>query len=318
MKILVTHRPGGAFGFITDSWINAFKDKGHEVSRWDGIERSWYSFEPDLYLGCSGHKQPIPPNHNAKIAIHVNPYGPIDVNGINEQQQSKDWVISMKPDIVFGYGFDDDSIYWKYWKEKLGIPWCPMPTAGDKTIFNITTPIESRSNGLIYIGGRWSYKATSIDKYLLSAIRHAQANKHKVEVYGWGDWPPGISRGQITNEEVPLLFNKSKIGPCISEPHTQMHGFDLPERFFKVSLCGLLPIHDPVPTLKRLFPDLPMAQNVDQYVELCNYYLTHDAERINLAKKINSLVLNGHTYHHRLSRLLRELGFVSESHEMLN
>lgn len=317
MRVLVTHRPGGAFGFITDGWINALKSKGHDVARWDGIVSSWHSFAPDLYIGCSGHKQPIPSNHNSKIAIHVNPYGPIDVGGINEPQQAIDWVKSIKPNIVFGYGFDEDKVYWQYWKERLGIPWCPMPTAGDKTIFNISTPISSRSNGLIYIGGRWAYKAKSIDAYLIPAIRYIQGNGYKAEVYGWGDWLPGTSRGQVTNEEVPVLFNKSKIGPCISEPHTQSYGFDLPERFFKVALCGLLPIHDPVPTIKKLFPNLPMAQNPSQYAELCNHYLAHDDERCKLVSIISNDVLNNHTYHNRLSRLFREIGFTTEAEEML-
>jgi len=317
MRILTTHRVGGAFGFITESWINAMQDKGHVVARWDGTLNSWNDFAPDLYCGCSGHKQSIPTNRTAKIAIHVNPYGPVNVNGINEPQQAIDWVKSMKPDVVFGYGFDEDKIYWQYWQEKLGIKWCPMPTAGDKTIFKITNDITTRPNDVIYIGGKWSYKGTNIDAYLLPAIKYVVQNGFKAEVYGWGDWKPGESRGLITDEKVPVLFNEAKIGPCISEPHTQAHGFDLPERFFKVALCGLLPIHDPVPTLRRLFPDLPMAKNPVEYSELCNHYLCKPEERFVLSKKISDQVLNNHTYHHRLSRLFKELGFDQESADML-
>ena len=241
MRILTTHRVGGAFGFITESWINALKDKNHVVARWDGSNDSWRDFKPDLYIGCSGHKQPIPANHGAKIAIHVNPYGPVNINGINESAQAIDWVKSMKPNVVFGYGFDEDSVYWQFWQQKLGIKWCPMPTAGDKTIFKITTDLNNRTNDLIYVGGKWSYKGVNIDSYLLPAVRYIQGNGHKAEIYGWGDWKPGESRGLIPDEKVPLLFNNAKIGPCISEPHTQAHGFDLPEIFFKVSFVTARP-----------------------------------------------------------------------------
>ena len=317
MKILICHKVGGAFGFITESWINALRDKGHIVERWNSMIDSWNSFDPDLYCGCSGHRQPVPFNRRTKIAIHVNPYGPINVNGINESQQAIDWVKSIKPDIVFGYGFDEDKIYWQYWQEKLNIRWCPMPTAGDKIIFKITNNIETRSNDIIYIGGKWAYKGVNIDAYLLPAIKLAATNGYKTEIYGWGEWKPGESRGLIEDNKVPVLFNNSKIGPCISEPHTQAHGFDLPERFFKVVLCGLLPIHDPVPTLRRLFPDLPMAKNPSEYSELCDYYLKNSNDRISLILKIHDQVVNSHTYHHRLSRLFRELGFYQESMDML-
>lgn len=317
MRILTTHKVGGAFGFITESWINALKDKGHVVERWNGIAKSWFDFNPDLYIACSGHKQPIPSNHSAKIAVHVNPYGPIDVKGINESQQAIDWVKSIRPDVVFGYGFDEDRVYWQYWQEKLGIKWCPMPTAGDKTIFKTTKLLTHRTNDLIYVGGRWSYKVVNIDAYLTPAIKHIQENGYKAEIYGWGDWLPGQSRGITPDENVPVVFNNAKIGPCISEPHTQSHGFDLPERFFKVALCGLLPIHDPVPTLRKLFPDLPMARDPGEYAELCCHYLRKEKERLDLSIKIYKQVIENHTYHNRLSRLFKELGFDQESTDML-
>lgn len=317
MRILLTHKPGGAFGFITESWMNALVDCNHIVERWDGNPASWNEFQPDLYIGCSGHKQPIPSNHKSKIAIHVNPYGPISVKGIDESQSNIDWVKSIKPDIVFGYGFDDDKIFWQYWTTKLGIKWCPMPTAGDKTIFKITNDLTNRKNDLVYVGGRWGYKSTSIDSFLLPAINYLNTLKYKSHVYGWGDWPNGICRGIIQDDMVIKVFNDAKIGPCISEPHTQKHGFDLPERFFKVSLCGLLPVHDPVPTLRNLFADLPMAKNPNEYKDLCNHYLCFEKERIELSNKIRDKVLNNHTYHHRLSRLFLELGLNTESKEML-
>src|SRR5215831_12305434 len=88
VRVLLVHRPGGAFGYISDGWINALRDRGHRVERWDGLENSWHSFAPDLYLGCSGHRQPIPPRHNCKIAIHVNAYGPVHLDGLNESEET--------------------------------------------------------------------------------------------------------------------------------------------------------------------------------------------------------------------------------------
>ena len=121
MRVLLCHRPGGAFGYITDAWANAFRDKGHMVQRWDGQEASWRAFAPELYIGCSGHRQPIPANRNTKVAIHVNPYGPVDLGSINESKESIDWTVAQKPDAVFGYGHEEDRLLWSYWTKKLAI-----------------------------------------------------------------------------------------------------------------------------------------------------------------------------------------------------
>ncbi len=317
MRILIVHRPGGAFGYITDSWINALRDVGHNVQRWDGLESSWNSFKPELYIGSSGHRQPLPKDRNCKFAMHVNPYGPIDCGGINEPQQSIEYIKSMRPDVVFGYGFDIDKVYWKYWEEKLGIPWAPMPTAADATVFKKITPLSQRTLDAIYIGGRWAYKAKSIDTYLIPAVRHIYANDRTMEIYGWGDWPKNQCKGIISDDRVTPTFNKAKIAPCISEPHTQQWGYDLPERIWKVAACGCLPIHDPVPTLKRIIPNLPMAQDPAQYADLSLYYITHDEEREKLAEEIREIVIDNHTYHHRLAGLFSVLGMNKESNNML-
>ena len=103
MKIMLCHRPEGAFGYITDGWQNALHDRGYEVRRWDGDASSWREYQPDLYIGCSGHKQPIPSNRNeCQVAIHVNPCGPVNIDGINESQDNINWVVDQKPDLYLG------------------------------------------------------------------------------------------------------------------------------------------------------------------------------------------------------------------------
>ena len=104
MRVLLTHRPGGAYGHISEGWLNAFKHTGHDVVRWDGSTSSWESFNPNIYIGCSGHRQPIPKHRKiCRVAIHVNPFGGTNT-GVNESQDAIDWVKEQKPDLVFGYG----------------------------------------------------------------------------------------------------------------------------------------------------------------------------------------------------------------------
>lgn len=312
MRVFICQHVPGAFGFITTGWLNALKDKGHTVERWDGSHAHWQRFDPDLYIGASGHQQKIPAIRRAKVAIHVNPYGPVDLGGINENHQAIEWVLRQNPDAVFGYGFEADRIIWSHWETKHKIPWVPMPTAADRTIYY--DPQLPREYDIVYLGGRWAYKARTIDKYLLPVITDKQLVSR---VYGWGDWPAGMCAGEMYDRDVVGLLGRGKVAPCISEEHTQKHGIDVPERVWKVALCGALAVHDAVPTLRREMPSLVVAQHPEHFHSLCLHYSRNDQERMDLAAQQKAEVLGGHTYHHRMSGLLAALRWAEEAQNML-
>lgn len=314
MRILFCHHVGGAWGYITDSMINALRDKGHTVSRWDGQRESWDNFRPDLYCGASGHKQPIPPQRSAKVALHVNPYGPTKIPGINESDDSIRWTLNQRPDAVFGYGHEDDRILWCYWTEKHGIPWVPMPTAGDKVIFHSSDESQKRYD-LVYLGGRWQYKGIVIDAYLIPLLRHIKNYK----LHGWGEWPPHICSGVLAEDKVCQFLGNGRVGPCISEKHTHEYGIDIPERAFKVALCGTLVVHDAAVAIRRMIPSAIIATNPTQFRDYCIHYSKPEnaAERIEITNRQRSEVLSAHTYHHRMSALLSKLGFHDEARAML-
>lgn len=312
MKVLICHRPGGAFGYISDGWVNCLRHKGHAVQRWDGQASSWNNFDPDLYIGCSGHKQPVPSVRRAKVAIHVNPWGPVDIGGINESEANIRWTLDKKPDTVYGYGYQQDELLWSYWQQKGSVPWTPMPTAGDSVLFHMNADRKERPLDVVYLGGRWTYKSMTIDKFLFPVLRASNFKLH-----GWGDWPQGMCSGALSEDQVTPFFNSGKIAPCISEQHTQQYGIDIPERAFKTALCGCLVVHDPVPRLNDIIPDVVMGSDAKDYAQKCDYYIQHEEERIAIAEKQRLHVLNNHTYHHRISNLFRVLGFEEEAQGML-
>lgn len=318
MKIFICNRPGGAFGYITDGWVNALRKRGHDVRRWDGLEQSWRAFGPNLYIGCSGHKQPIPLDNSCKIAIHVNPYGPVNIEGINESEENIRWVLRQKPHAVFGYGHEEDRLLWSYWTKNHSIPWVPMPCAGDSVLFSDSIPQNDRQYDIVYLGGRWAYKGKTIDAYLLPALRHCNKHGLKTCVRGWGDWPTGVCSGVLPEDESNLFLNDGRVGPCISEIHTHNYGIDIPERVFKLALAGTLPIHDPVPVIKRYLPSVVVAQNTQNFADLCRHYAEHHAEREQKIKQVRDEVLSAHTYFHRMSTLFLALGFKSEAEEMIS
>lgn len=319
MKVLICHRPGGAFGYISDSWLNAFRDSGFTAERWDGKPSTWNKFKPDLYIGCSGHRQHIPSRHarKTKVAIHVNPYGPIKVQpNINESQDAINWVHSMMPDVVFGYGFEEHRKYWSDWKNNFHIQWVPMPTAGDITMYR---PGSNNKLDFAYVGGYWAYKAKNIDKYLIPLLEK-QLN---FKVRGWG-WKTAKTDAvadtkECSNDEKISLLQSATIGPCVSEPHTTKHGIDLPERVFKVILSGAIAVHDPVDGLANILDSVLVATDPEDYVDNIQKLLeSPEGVKQRIWQFQYDEVFNKHTYHHRLANLLKVMGFTGPANKMLD
>lgn len=307
MRVLFCHRVGGAWSFITDGMINALRDIGCITDRWDGRRSSWDLFSPDLYIGCTGHRQDIPADHKCKIALHANPYCKQKIEpNINESQGAIDWAISMHPDVVFGYGHETDRQYWSLW-DKIGIPWVPMATAGDATIFKMSNGTHDKFD-VGYVGGRWPYKAKSIDAYLLPVLRDKAIIR---KVYGWGTWPENLCAGPIEDNDVPILLANCKVAPCISEPHTIRYGIDLPERVFKAILSGAVAVHDPAFNISRYLPKSAIwAETPSGYhAKIKDLLRLSDSDLKEIARMQRQDVLLAHTYHHRMATLMAVLGF---------
>jgi hypothetical protein len=311
MKILLPDTVGGAFGHITDSWENCLKSAGFQTRRYTNVEQ-WLEFDPDLYIGCSGHKRAIPKSRT-KLAIHANPYGSSSVPGIDEGRESIEWIKSQNPDCVFGYGLDKDRQYWDKYESDLGIKWVPMATAGDATKYSVVN--SEREYDIGYLGGRWAYKALTIDEYLIPVLRSPFL---KCNIKGWGDWPSDLNVTPLNKGDENAFFNSVNIGPCMSEKHTYEYEIDLPERVYKCALAGVLPIHDAPKAVRSIFEYVVAASTPKEYFDKCTYFAANTNRARASAKLIRDEVLAAHTYHHRLSRLLEDIGFIEESNHLLS
>lgn len=314
MRIYLNRASTGAWQYITTGMMNALIDRGHTVARWDGTLDAWNAFDPDLYIGSNGHQQNFPSNRRAKLALQVSPYGNTYIPRVSDSLSAIQWTIEQNPDVVFGFGQEHEFEYWENYTKIHKLKWVSMPTAGDKTFYRQIVLLEERTTDVVYLGGRWPYKALTIDEYLLPIL---QDKTIKCSLKGWGQWPEDISYGPIEDEDVNTFFNTGKIGPCISEQHTLFYGIDIPERAWKVALSGLLVVHDPATQLKKMMPSALVAANPKEYRELIRYYLKNDDERIALVRNQQKEVLANHTYHHRLAKLFLALGLNSEASNML-
>ena len=315
MKVLIFKANGGAVQYIARGWANALLSAGVTVDFWDGNIDSWHKFNPDLYIGCSGHRQPIPElRRRCKLAIHVNPYCQTRIEpNINESQDAIQWTLSFRPEVVFGYGHETDRHYWSIWEDN-GPIWVPMATAGDATIFSPQKG-DHKSYDVAYIGGRWAYKGVSLDQFLLPVL---QDTSIKSVLYGWGGWPFAFYKGQASDDQVPSILASCKVAPCISEPHTIQYGIDLPERVFKAALSGAVVVHDNALGIERYLPHAIVGKTPQEYHQKIRDILNWPStDRALAASQQRTDVLAAHTYHHRMSLLLRTAGFGQEADTVL-
>jgi hypothetical protein len=328
LKILCSNPPGGAFHHITEAWGRTFKQCGHSFKKWDESIKTWEEYEPDLYLGCSGHRQPIPKKRSCVIGIHCNPFcrNKLDkVHGtdINESKSAITWVVKQEPDFVFGYGIQSQEPLWASYRKLHGIPWYGVATAGDATHYYPDAVAKYRCD-VAYIGGRWTYKSHNIDKYLLPVLRN---RKIKSKLFGWGGWEgvglkysklPGQNRSEDNTEFDRKILSSCKVGPAIAEPHTTIYNIDWPERIFKVPLCGAMTISDPISKFNLyLDPDIfPMAKNPREYAKLVVHYIRYDEEREKMIEKQREYILSYHTYFERIKIFLKAGGFQSEFYDV--
>ena len=324
MRILCCDPNGGAFHHITKAWGRAFSHLGHQFQKWDGRKQSWLKFRPQLYLGCSGHRQPIPQDlrkrFGTKVGIHVNPYGKekldrVHGNDINEPQAAVNWTVSVKPDFAFGYGLQkDEKRFWTFYREKHGIPWYGVPTAGDMLHYYPESKDDLKCD-VGFVGGRWPYKAHNIDKYLVPILK-----KFNYKCFGWGGWD-GVAKSTVLPDNTNVdrqIFSSAKVCPSVCEPHTTIYGIDWPERIFKIPLCGGFTISDKVINFNDYVPSdvFPMAENPSEFMNLCNHYVKNDEERNELANKQRRYMVDNHTYFDRVKTFMLASGFKNEADEV--
>lgn len=308
MNILTCNPDGGAYSYILNGLINAFKQSGANVSRSVGKE---VANNFDLYIGCSGWRQRIPKKNSRSglVGIHVNPFGTKKVGSvdggpvIDEPKDAIQWVIDQQPDFLYCYCTDTFiPEYYNLWTSKYGIPVLPFPTAADITVYKPHKPDNKFMCDIGWVGGKWPYKAIMLDKYI-GQLR----NRYKCNIFGWADtWRTGKN---IDDADVPKLFASAKICPSVSESHTAKFPIDVPERVFKIPPSGGFTIHTYSPAIGDLFGNsVPVASNFDQWIKIIEEYLYDDKKRSEKQLEQKNLILSKHTYFDRALVIANHIG----------
>jgi spore maturation protein CgeB len=115
---------------------------------------------------------------------------------------------------------------------------------------------------------------------------------------------PNFFYGQRLFEEAARKYCESKIVFNISIKD------DLNMRCFEALATGSFLLTNDIPELHAVFEDgkhLVTYKDMDEAVEKAKYYIEHDEEREKIAREGMRYVLENHTIHHRVNRMLEEI-----------
>lgn len=191
-----------------------------------------------------------------------------------------------------------------FWS-KNGVRILDEPLAADETIY--TRPLFPRIKkyDITYIGGWWPFKGKQMDRHLLPMNIFFGNN---LAVFG-KDWPH-LSRGVISDKDYVSVIYRSKINIVFHEPIlVQGLSVHVNERIFKLYAMGAFAICDNNPCLREYFNDdeIVIAENPEDMIEKCAFYLKNPSARRRIAAKGHKAVMERHTYEVRARKLLESM-----------
>jgi hypothetical protein len=320
MKIGLTIPGAGAGKWCWTGWSNAFKALGHEVQDLSFSPHYIHGFKPDLLINstsspCDDFLLWRKNNPEAKVAMNVLAWTNRDVYGINNPgvqatPNNVQYAKYMKADIVFAQ-------YTKAYRTWLLEKWADegfklgsMEMAADSTVYETSenSYMGMQPYQMVYVGGYWAYKGQTIDKWLMPVLKKYS---DKLLLVGKG-WP--LKTTQINNEgQIGYFFKESNVCQNMHEPHSTYGGYDVVERVFKTMYCGGLCVSDHVQEMVDGFGmcigvDLLTAWTPEEYMEKIDAVMQHPEQYDKIRINGQDYVKNNHTYIHRATQLLKDLG----------
>lgn len=135
------------------------------------------------------------------------------------------------------------------------------------------------------------------------------AKHFKVDLYTRSDTSPlqgvKVHGGVKTLTEMPKVFHLSKINLNMTIKPIQM---GLPLRIFDIMGCGgflMTNYQAELPELFEIGVDLEAYGSLEELIDKCDYYLTHEEQRKQIALNGYRKVKEHHTYEKRIMEMLR-------------
>lgn len=327
MKVLIANDGPCAFYYIRLGLARAFHACGHEVQMWDikniPTNDIFDSFEPDLFLGqtynatrtlCSAIKE----RPHMKVIMKAGDWGSLadkvdsDLYGVLKANETEKKLMldlhdeTGKPDYVhihYPQVYVDQTH--EYWVQH-GIPAYEDLLASDIFEYVNGQKRPEFESDISFIGGYWGYKGQTFNKYLVPLCNDF---RYKIKIFGNSHWPVPQYCGYVPDALVKDVLASATICPNLSEPHSQVFGFDIIERPFKLLSNKCFMISDYVEGLNLTFGDkIVMAKTPEEFHEKIEYYVKNPDERLQYIGRGHNEVMSKHTYFHRIRDIFNHLG----------
>jgi len=286
------------FGGMYRSFWNAFERRNIEIFATDDYNR----LEGDILVVFLGGNQ----ERGASLAMKNFP-GPVAVTVPPASCWFyKSFLLRWRHKIIFAFGTDSSRFSaGKY--ASIKIPYYHLAFASDPEIFK-PVPLPKLYD-IVFVAtfnsgeGRYEY----IEKLVKTALQ----KKWNLQLVGKGWDKLGypfqiIAHGPLLN----YVYQSAKI--CINLHNTiQYSGNDIQmdanNRLFDLAMAGCFQVNNGEQLVRVYYSDdeVPAADDADNWIELVDYYLAHESERMAMAEKARSRSLKEHTWDYRVDQFIR-------------
>jgi hypothetical protein len=337
MKILIANDGPCAFYYIRLGLARAFNACGHEVFLWEINEvpanDMFDRFNPDIFIGQTYNLNrstinAIKERPHMKVIMKASDWGSLVDNidttkypilTANEKEIKN--ILDLheetgKPDFVHIHYHSDyiDGTH-GYWKQH-GIKIESILNASDIFEYINGVKVKELESDLCFVGGYWGYKSQTFNKWLIPLCNEY---KFKIKIFGNQAWPVPQYCGFIPNEMVKNAFSSAKVCANLSEPHSQVFGFDIIERPFKLLSNKCFVISDYVAGLKDIIPDgIVYANTPKEFYDYIDYFLQNPEKKEEFIQNGYNSVIDNHTYFHRAAQIFGSLNLMQHSQHCLN
>lgn len=346
LKVII-EKSQGASTFVRGGWQRVLEACGHQCFEYwpeqhavfDVFNRAESDGKPvDLFLGTTYNcnnavEKIIRLRPNMKVGMFCSTFGPIlheidlkeyPIHTVSEEEKDRLSKLKRetdKPNIVYVHTTDRCLEKMCSWWGSIGIKYMGLLNGADVFTYLGAKPEDRYKCDVSFVGGRWAYKAKTLDKYIgrLSNDRLVNEGTISLRVYG-GGWEIPQYLGGLNFGEDAKVFASSLICPNISEGHSYIVD-DIIERVFKVPCAGGFLISDQVNLEEIGLKDCtPQFSTYEQFIHLIEKYTKEEylKERDEISANQQSTVLSLHTYHDRMAKLFNKLGFTKEAEEILD
>ena len=265
---------------VTDGFWSAFKKVSNEFKMKEKFDMAMKKAK-NVFFFTQPIKFPDPwgshPNWKTQCDEHF-------INEVNKGDNYKLWTF-----VDVNYGTVKETFY-SLWKNITTIP-----LAFDNFSYQ-SLEDEKYKFDVCFVGGRANNGFDEKHKIMMNHFKAFKDSGLKCGIF--------VDKNLTHEQENKILYN-SKVAINIHDAYQRQLGLDTNERTFKsLGLTGVL-VADKEGQLGRLFPDVKRTNDPKEMVKFVKEYVNMPEEELSFIKEKNrKMILNNHTYLHRVKQLL--------------